>query len=390
MCKHVFAASGWSRTMQCGGTLVAGSIGRVSIHKLDWGRTIEGYPTELYTLANADLTLRITNYGARVVGVQAPDRWGQTANVVLGYKALASYEADTTNYLGATVGRYGNRIAKGAFQVDGNAYQIPLNDEGNALHGGPQGFDRKVWSVRDIDPCSLELRLVSSDDDMGFPGQLTVHVRYTLRGKSLRIEYAAITTKPTVLNLTNHAYFNLSGDSSKTVLDQEVMIDADQFTPTDKASIPIGELRSVAGTPFDFRQLTSIGARIGANDEQLEFAGGYDQNYVLNGTPGEMRRVAFARDAKSGRVLTVFTTEPGVQFYSGNSLKGAPGMADMPYRKHAGFCLETQHYPDSPNHPQFPSTVLEPGRRFRSATVLLFDVEGKSEAGAIGRAQAGT
>jgi aldose 1-epimerase len=376
--------------MQCGGTLVAGSTGRVSIHKLDWGRTIEGYAAELYTLANADLTLRITNYGARVVGVEAPDRWGQTANVVLGYKALASYEADTTDYLGATVGRYGNRIAKGAFQVDGNAYQIPLNDEGNALHGGPQGFDRKVWSVRDIDPCSLELRLVSSDGDMGFPGQLTVHVRYTLRGKSLRIEYAAITTKPTVLNVTNHAYFNLSGDSSKTVLDQEVMIDADQFTPTDKASIPIGELRSVAGTPFDFRQLTSIGARIGANDEQLEFAGGYDQNYVLNGTPGEMRRVAFARDAKSGRVLTVFTTEPGVQFYSGNSLKGAPGMADMPYEKHAGFCLETQHFPDSPNHPQFPSTVLEPGRRFRSATVLLFDVEGKSEAGAIGCAQAGT
>jgi aldose 1-epimerase len=390
MCKHVFVASGWSRTMQCGGTLVGGSTGRVSIHKLDWGRTIEGYPAELYTLANADLTLRITNYGARVVGVEAPDRWGQTANVVLGYKALASYEADTTNYLGATVGRYGNRIAKGAFQVDGNAYQIPLNDEGNALHGGPQGFDRKVWSVRAIDPCNLELRLVSSDGDMGFPGQLTVHVRYTLRGKSLRIEYAAITTKPTVLNLTNHAYFNLSGDSNSIVLDQEIMIDADQFAPTDKASIPIGELRSVAGTPFDFRQLTSIGARIRANDEQLEFAGGYDQNYVLNGTPGEMRQAALARDAKSGRVLSVFTTEPGVQFYSGNSLKGAPGMADVPYKKHAGFCLETQHFPDSPNHPQFPSTVLEPGRQFRSATVLLFDVEGKSEAGAIGRAQAGT
>ena len=371
-------------------TLVTGSTGRVSIHKLDWGRTIEGYPAELYTLANADLTLRITNYGARVVGVEAPDRWGQTANVVLGYKALTSYEADTTNYLGATVGRYGNRIAKGAFQVDGNAYQIPLNDEGNALHGGPQGFDRKVWSVRAIDPYSLELRLVSSDGDMGFPGQLTVHVRYTLRGKSLRIEYAAITTKPTVLNLTNHAYFNLSGDSNSTVLDQEVMIDADQFTPTDKASIPIGELRSVAGTPFDFQQLTSIGARIGADDEQLEFAGGYDHNYILKGTPGEMRQAAFARDAKSGRVLTVFTTEPGAQFYSGNSLKGAPGMADMPYKKHAGFCLETQHFPDSPNHPQFPSTVLEPGRQFRSATVLLFDVEGRSEAGAIGRAQAGT
>jgi aldose 1-epimerase len=371
-------------------TLVTGSTGRVSIHKLDWGRTIEGYPAELYTLANADLTLRITNYGARVVGVEAPDRWGQTANVVLGYKALASYEADTTNYLGATVGRYGNRIAKGAFQIDGTAYQIPLNNEGNALHGGPQGFDRKVWSVRAIDPCNLELRLVSSDGDMGFPGQLTVHVRYTLRGKSLRIEYAAITTKPTVLNLTNHAYFNLSGDSNSTVLDQEVMIDADQFTPTDKASIPIGELRSVAGTPFDFQQLTSIGARIGADDEQLEFAGGYDHNYILKGTPGEMRQAAFARDAKSGRVLTVFTTEPGAQFYSGNSLKGAPGMADIPYKKHAGFCLETQHFPDSPNHPQFPSTVLEPGRRFRSATVLLFDVGGKSEAGAIGRAQAGT
>jgi aldose 1-epimerase len=375
--------------VQCGGTLVTGSTG-ISIHKLDWARTIEGYPAELYTLANADLSLRITNYGARVVSVEAPDRWGQTANVVLGYKALASYEADTTNYLGATVGRYGNRIAKGAFQVDGNAYQIPLNDEGNALHGGPQGFDRKLWSVRAIDPSNLELRLVSSDGDMGFPGQLTVHVRYTLRGKSLRIEYAAITTKPTVLNLTNHAYFNLSGDGSGTVLDQEVMIDADQFTPTDNASIPIGELRSVARTPFDFRQLTSIGARIRANDEQLEFAGGYDHNYVLNGTPGEMRQAAFARDAKSGRVLTVFTTEPGVQFYSGNSLKGAPGMADMPYKKHAGFCLETQHFPDSPNHPEFPSTVLEPGRQFRSATVLLFDVEGKSEGGAIGRAQAGT
>jgi aldose 1-epimerase len=386
MCKHVFAGSECSRTMQCGGTLVAGSTGQVSIHKLDWGRTIEGYPAELYTLANADLSLRITNYGARVVSVEAPDRWGQIANVVLGYKAFGSYEADTTNYLGATVGRYGNRIAKGAFQVDGNAYRIPLNDEGNALHGGPQGFDRKVWSVRDIDPCSLELRLVSSDGDMGFPGELTVHVRYTLRDRSLRIEYAAITTKPTVLNLTNHAYFNLSGDSSSTVLDEEVMIDADQFTPTDKASIPIGELRSVAGTPFDFRQLTSIGARIGAKDEQLEFAGGYDHNYVVKGTPGEMRQAAFARDTKSGRVLTVFTTEPGVQFYSGNSLKGAPGIADTPYKKHAGFCLETQHFPDSPNHPQFPSTVLEPGRQFRSATVLLFDVDGKSEADAVGRA----
>jgi aldose 1-epimerase len=355
--------------------LIAGALAPTAhgaVTKQAWGAA-DGKPVYLYTLTDHDLTVTLTNFGAHVVSIDAPGRDGKKADVVLGYKDLAGYQADTKTYMGSIVGRYGNRIAKGVFSLDGKTFNIPTNDHTNSLHGGTIGFDRKVWTSREI-PDGVELTLVSPDGDMGFPGQLTAHVRYTLEGRSLKITYAATTTKPTVVNLTNHSYFNLGGESSGTVLDEKVQIFAHEYTPVDAGLIPTGELAPVAGTPFDFNQPTAIGARIDADNEQLKRAGGYDHNFVLSGHG--MREAAKVTDPASGRTLTVTTDQPGVQFYSGNFLDGSlTGVGGKPYEKHDGFCLETQHFPDSPNEPSYPTTTLNPGQTMHSTTVFTFGVD---------------
>jgi aldose 1-epimerase len=355
--------------------LVSSLAQAASVTKADWGTAADGKPVQIYTLSDHDLKVRITTYGARVVSIEAPDKAGKMGDVVLGYDSLGAYEADTKTYFGSIVGRYGNRIAKGAFTIDGKEYHVPVNNNGNALHGGPAGFSGKVWSGKEI-PDGVELTLVSPDGDMGFPGELTVHVRYTVVGKSLKIGYSATTTKPTVVNLTNHSYFNLSGDGKGTILDDVLEIPADRYTPVDATQIPTGELAPVAGTPFDFRKPTAIGARINDANEQLKIGSGYDHNWVLNGASGTLHEAAVAYDPTSGRTLTVTTTQPGVQFYSGNFLDGTKtGKFGVTYQKNAGFCLETQHFPDAPNHPKFASTVVRPGQVMRSETVFTFGVK---------------
>ncbi len=350
-------------------------LAHAAVTEATWG-TADGKSVALYTLSNSELTVRITNFGAHIVSIEAPDRQGKKADVVLGYNSLAGYEADTKTYMGSVVGRYGNRIAKGTFNLDGTTYHVPTNDHGlNALHGGTTGFDRKIWSGQKT-ATGVELTLVSPDGDMGFPGQLTAHVRYTLEDKSLKIEYSATTTKPTVLNLTNHSYFNLGGEGSGDVLKEVVQLNADRYTPTDKALIPTGPLAPVAGTPFDFQQPTPMGAHIHDANDQLKIAGGIDHNFVLKGSGAGLHMAAKVVDPASGRTLTVTTTEPGVQFYSGNFLDGSlRGAAGAAYEQHAGFCLETQHFPDSPNQPKFPSTELKPGQTMHSETVFTFGVQ---------------
>ena len=353
------------------------SVAQAAVTTAPWGKTIDGQAVELYTLTDADLTVRITSFGAHVVSIEAPDRAGHKADVVLGFKDITGYEnPKNTAYLGAIVGRYGNRIAKGTFSLDGATYHIPTNNNGNTLHGGTKGFDHMVWTGKPL-PDGVELTLVSPDGDMGFPGQLTTHVRYTLQGKSLRIQYSATTTKATPVNLTNHSYFNLSGEGSGTILNDVLTLPADRYTPVDSGLIPTGQLAPVQGTPLDFRQPTPIGARIDQENEQLKIAGGYDHNFVLNDAGGSgLHLAAKVVDPASGRTLTVTTTEPGVQFYSGNFLDGTlSGISGKDYVKNAGFCLETQHFPDSPNQASFPSTTLNPGKTLHSETIFTFGVQ---------------
>jgi len=339
-----------------------------------FGTMPDGTSVPIYTLTSGQIEVRVTAYGAHLVSVKAPDRNGKMQDVVLGYDSLAGYLADNKTYLGAIVGRYGNRIAGGKFTLDGKTYQIPLNDGPNALHGGPKGFNQYVWKSEEI-PGGVEFTLVSPDGDMGFPGTLTAKVRYTLKGNTLSINYTATTDKPTVVNLTNHAYYNLHGDDQGNILDQKLEIDADRYTPVNKTLIPTGELAPVAGTPLDFRKPEVIGARINDDFEQLKIAGGYDHNWVLNGKIGTLHLAAIVTDPVSGRKLTVETTEPGVQFYSGNFLDGSmTGRHGVKYTKHSGLCLETQHFPDSPNHPNFPTTTLNPGETMHSTTTLTFGV----------------
>ncbi|MGA8938828.1 MAG: aldose epimerase family protein [Acidobacteriaceae bacterium] len=365
----------FKQTMAGVAVLLMSSLAGASVTKASWGKTANGTAVQIYTIADHDLTVRITTFGARVVSIEAPDRTGKMADVVLGYDNVGQYEKDTSTYFGSIVGRYGNRIAKGTFSIDGKTYHIPLNNNGNALHGGPEGFSTKVWTGTEI-PDGVEMTLVSPDGDMGFPGTLTAHVRYTVVGHSLRINYSATTTKPTVVNLTNHSYFNLAGNGKGTILDEMLMIPADRYTPVDATQIPTGQLAPVAGTPFDFRKPTAIGARINANNEQLKIGGGYDHNWVLNGASGSLHLAAQVFDPTSGRTLTVMTTQPGVQFYSGNFLDGTKrGMYGVAYEKNAAFAMETQHFPDSPNHPKFPSTLLRPGQTMHSETVFTFGVK---------------
>lgn len=338
------------------------------------GRT----PIFLYVLVNKNgVRAAITNFGARLVSLEVPDREGNRADVVLGYDSLAGYLKDTAHF-GSIVGRYANRIAKGQFRLDGATYHLPINNGPNSLHGGIEGFDQRVWQARELTSLNspaLELTLTSPDGDQGYPGALHVRVVYALTGRNaLRIQYRAVADRPTVLNLTNHSYFNLDGQGDGDILDTVITINADKYTPTGKSQIPTGRFASVAGTPLDFRKPMPIAAHIGADHPQLKIAGGYDQNWILHrGGKTGLVLAARARAPRSGRVLTVYTTEPGLQFYSGNSLRGPlRGKHGKVYQYRYGFAFEAQHYPDSPNHPHFPSTVLRPGRVYRQTTVFRF------------------
>jgi aldose 1-epimerase len=356
--------------------LALGMIGmsmNAEVTKAPFGVARNGNPVDMYTLKSPELQVKLITLGARIQAIDAPDKNGHFADVVLGHPNAASYQDDGGTYFGAVVGRYGNRIAKGQFAVDGKTYHVPVNNNGQSLHGGTDGFDNRIWTAKQF-ADGVEFTLVSPDGDQGYPGELTAHVRYTLTGHDLKIEYSATTTKPTVLNLTNHAYFNLGGEGNGTILNHRLQINADHYTPVDSVLIPTGDLPPVAGTPFDFRTPHAIGERIEATNDQLKIAGGYDHNWVLNGPAGTLRTAAIVTDPSSGRILTVKTTEPGVQFYTGNFIKDGTitGPGGKKYLRRGGFCLETQHYPDSPNHPTFPSTLLRPGQTYHSTTVFSF------------------
>jgi len=339
--------------------------------------TVDGKQVFLYALSNGKgMEARITNYGGIVVALVVPDRAGKPGDIVLGYDSLSSY-LKATPYFGAIVGRYGNRIGKARFTLDGKEYTLKANDGANTLHGGLKGFDKVVWEPDESTPPSepvLKLKYVSPDGEEGYPGTLTATVTYTLTDSNeLRIDYSATTDKPTVLNLTHHSYFNLAGAGSGDILSHELMLNADRFTPIDSGLIPTGELQSVEGTPMDFRTSTAIGARINAKDDQLRYGRGYDHNWVLNRTGNGLSLAARVSEPASGRAMEVWTTEPGIQFYSGNFLDGSNvGKGGKVYAYRTGLCLETQHFPDSPNKPQFPSTVLKPGEKFTSTTVYKF------------------
>lgn len=344
---------------------------KTQITKKAWGRLNDGRQVELYTLANGNIEASITTYGGIIVFLRVPDRDGNMDDVVLGYDSLDQYVANNP-YFGAIVGRYANRIARGSFALEGRTYPLPKNDGDNSLHGGARGFDKVVWNAKPI-KNGIKLSYISSDGEQGYPGTLTVTVRYTLYEHGLQIDYSATTNKPTVVNLTNHSYFNLTGQGKGTILQHQLKIDASRFTPVDSSIIPTGELRSVEGTAFDFRIATSIGLRIDANEDQLHKGNGYDHNWVLDKPPGQRLEAAELYDPGSGRVLRVLTSEPGLQFYSGNFLDGSIiGKQGHAYARRSGLCLETQHFPDSPNHANFPSTELKPGKRYHSVTVFEF------------------
>lgn len=345
-----------------------------------FGTTSDGNQVYMYTLRNASgMTVKIIGYGARIAAISVPDRHKHFADVVLGFDNLQGYLGPNDPFFGATIGRYANRIANGRFTLDGKTYHIPINDGPNALHGGPNGFDKQIWHgklLKTDEGYAAELTYFSPDGQEGFPGNMHVTVRYTLENNdSLRIDYTATTDKDTVINLTNHSYFNLSGAGSGSILQEKLMIDADHYTPIGKTLIPTGQIAPVAGTPLDFRSLTAVGSRIHDNFQQLKYAGGYDFNYVLN-HPGDLSVVAAkVVDPASGRVLEAFTTEPGIQFYSGNQIKTPIHGVGGVYRQFSALTLETQHYPNSPNQPNFPSTVLRAGQTFHSTTIYRFSTE---------------
>jgi aldose 1-epimerase len=367
----------------CLGTpLLIAAVPQARIDKLPFGTTADGQAVEAYTLTNKHgAKVKIITYGARVVSIEVPDRGGKLGDVALGYDDIQGYEKDSS-YLGPIVGRYGNRIAKGRFTLDGQTYSLATNNNGNHLHGGLRGFDRVVWVAKGAVVAGagrLKLTYLSKDQEEGYPGNLSVTVVYTWTNRNeLKIEYSAQTDKATVLNLTNHAYFNLAGAGVGDILNHEMRINALRFTPTDETSIPTGELRSVKGTPLDFTSAVAIGKRIEEKYEQLISGSGYDHNFVVNKLRGKLGLAAEVYEQGSGRVLQVFSTEPGVQFYSGNFLNGAIGKQGLAYPRRSGFCLETQHFPDSPNKPRFPSTVLRPGGRYTQTTIYQFLVRSQN------------
>jgi aldose 1-epimerase len=342
-----------------------------------FGKTTDGRPIDRYTLKNANgLEADVITWGGIVTRLLVPDRSGKPGDIVLGFDTLDGYLKQHP-YFGAIVGRYGNRIAKGRFSLNGKSYTLATNNGPNSLHGGLKGFDKQVWTARPVsspDGDAVELTYVSKDGEEGYPGTLTAKVTYTLtRENALRIDYDLATDQDTVANVTNHSYFNLAGQGNGDILSHEIMIDADRFTPVDDTLIPTGELRPVAGTPFDFRTPAAVGARITSTDEQIKFGKGYDHNFVLNGTSGTLRQMIRVSEKTSGRAMEVHTTEPGVQFYTGNFLDGSlTGKGGKVYKFRYGFCLETQHFPNSPNTPSFPSTVIKAGEHYRSRTEYRF------------------
>jgi aldose 1-epimerase len=336
----------------------------MSIQQTPWGQMANGTAIDLFTLTNKNgVVVKVTSYGLRITEIHTPDARGKLGNIVLGYDNLKQYLADTS-YFGATIGRYANRIAKGKFTLDGVTYQLPINNGPNCLHGGPGGFHGVPWKVEQTGD-GIRGTYFTPDGDQGFPGNLHASVTMMLDDQNnLHIEYEATTDKPTVLNLTNHSYFNLAGPGSGTILDHELRIHADRYTPVDDTLIPTGELAKVAGTPFDFTSPHKIG-------ERIEQAGGYDHNFVLNPSD-QLNDAASVRDPASGRVMECLTTQPGLQFYSGNFLNGSVKGNGGAYPKLGAFCLETQHFPDSPNRPNFPSTVLRPGETYKQTTIYRF------------------
>jgi aldose 1-epimerase len=354
---------------------MAGSIAeaKTTVASQPFGKLPDGTPVEIYTLSDGAYEARISTYGGVVVSLKTPDRNGKSADVVLGFDDLEGYvkifNGPGNPFFGAIIGRYANRIAHGSFTLDGQKYSLPKNDGDNTLHSGAHGFNNVVWLGKPI-ANGVELTYISKDGDSGFPGNLTATVKYTLVKGDLRIEYAATTDKDTVINLTNHSYFNLAGTGD--ILKNEVTIHASRFTPVDSTLIPTGELKPVENTPFDFRKATPVGDRIEADNEQMKLGHGYDHNWVLDGA-GKIRLAAEVYDPASGRVWKVLTDQPGVQFYTGNFLDGSvKGKGGKSYERRSGLCLETQHFPDSPNHPAFPTTELKAGQRYHTVTVFSF------------------
>lgn len=352
---------------------ISGSSLAASVESSVWGKTPAGEEVKLFTLKNASgMELKITNWGAYIVALKVADKKGQFADVALGFDTLEGYLGKNP-FFGCIAGRYANRIGHAVFKLDGVEYKITANSGKHQLHGGAAGFDKKLWSAQEV-PNGVALSYTSPDGEEGYPGTLKCTVTYTLTDDNgLQIGYQATTDKPTVLNLTNHAYFNLSGEGSGDILGHELTLPTDQITATDDDLIPTGEIVSIKGTPLDFTTPHTIGERIGADFKPLIQGIGYDHNYVLSGSG--MKLAATVKDPASGRVMTVRTTEPGVQLYTGNHLNGVPGKGGHIYAKRHGFCLETQHYPDSPNHPSFPSVILRPGETFQSTTIYQFSAE---------------
>jgi len=347
---------------------------KTKVASQSFGKTPDGTSVEIYTLSDGPYEARIMTYGGVLVSLKVPDRNRKLADVVLGFDDVAGYVANFNGsadaYFGAIIGRYANRIAHGSFVLDGKKYSLPLNNGENTLHGGPHGFNNVVWKATPV-ANGVELSYLSKDGEAGFPGNLTAMVRYTLEKGDLRIEYSASTDQDTVVNLTNHSYFNLAGQGD--ILGHELTLHASRFTPVDAGLIPTGELKNVEGTPFDFRAATAVGARIKADDNQLRLGRGYDHNWVLDGGGGRLTEAAELYDPSSGRVMKVLTDQPGIQFYTGNFLDGSiKGKAGKPYELHGALCLETQHFPDSPNHPSFPTTELKPKQRYHTVTVFSF------------------
>jgi len=348
-----------------------------NITKTSFGKNDAGENIDLYTLRNSHgVEAKITNLGGIVVSLRVPDRSGKFDDVVLGFNDLDSY-LKPHPYFGALIGRYGNRIAKGRFTLNGVEYKLAVNNGENHLHGGIKGFDKVIWTGKEMKTKlgpALVLTYLSKDGEEGYPGNLNVRVVYTLTNNNeLKIEYSASTDKDTVTNLTHHSYFNLAGEGNGDILNTRVTINAARFVPTDAGSIPLGSLKIVAGTPFDFLTAHAIGERINQDDEQLKFGSGYDHTWVINGRQGVMRLAATAYEPTSGRVMQVWTTEPGMQFYTGNFLDGTlTGKAGKLYPRRSGFCFETQHYPDSPNQPSFPTTTLKKGATYKSTTIYRF------------------
>jgi len=338
--------------------------------------TADGKQVSYFILKNKNgVEAKLTNYGATVISLKVPDRNGKFDDVVLGYDDLKGYE-DGKSYFGAIVGRYGNRIAKGKFSLDGKSYSLSTNDGPNHLHGGVKGFNKVVWGATDSTATAVRFTYVSKAGEEGYPGTLSANVTYTLTdANELRLEYDVTSDKDTIQNLTHHSYFNLAGPDHD-ILSHELLLNSDRYTPVDPTLIPTGELANVEGTPFDFRKPAKVGARINDANDQLKRGKGYDHNWVLNGEAGKMHLAARVFEPQSGRVMEVTTTEPGIQFYSGNFLNGSEhGKGGKAYAYRTGFCLETQHFPDSPNHPAFPSTTLKAGQHYRTTTVYKFSTK---------------